>query len=164
MRDTTLCLLVKEKEIVLAMKKRGFGKGRYNGYGGKPNWGESIEAAAIRELKEESGIDITAKDLKKHAEIEFHFPQKPEWSQRVHVFRIDSWQGTPQESDEMAPEVFSVDNIPFEQMWPDDKHWFSHFLAKKFIKASFTFSADQTTIEKMDVKTFKENIFSTKVL
>jgi 8-oxo-dGTP pyrophosphatase MutT (NUDIX family) len=35
------------------MKKRGFGEGRWNGVGGKVEPGESIEAALIREAKEE---------------------------------------------------------------------------------------------------------------
>ena len=33
--ETTLCLLKKENAILLAMKKRGFGAGKYNGVGGK---------------------------------------------------------------------------------------------------------------------------------
>lgn len=33
--ETTLCLLKRDNKILLAMKKRGFGKGKYNGIGGK---------------------------------------------------------------------------------------------------------------------------------
>ena len=33
--ETTLCLLKKDNSILLAMKKRGFGSGKYNGIGGK---------------------------------------------------------------------------------------------------------------------------------
>ena len=35
MKQATLCLLVKDNEILLAMKKRGFGVGKWNGVGGK---------------------------------------------------------------------------------------------------------------------------------
>ncbi|OIP76236.1 MAG: hypothetical protein AUK09_02515 [Parcubacteria group bacterium CG2_30_36_38] len=37
MKQATLCLLIKRdsKEILLAMKKRGFGVGKWNGVGGK---------------------------------------------------------------------------------------------------------------------------------
>jgi len=38
------------------MKKRGFGVGKWNGYGGKLEEGESIERCATRELEEECGI------------------------------------------------------------------------------------------------------------
>ena len=33
--ETTLCILKKENQILLAMKKRGFGTGKYNGVGEK---------------------------------------------------------------------------------------------------------------------------------
>ena len=52
--EVTLCLLVKGGNISLAKKKRGFGKDRWNGYGGKVKPGEAIKIAAIRELLEEA--------------------------------------------------------------------------------------------------------------
>jgi hypothetical protein len=35
-KQATLLFLIKDQKILLAMKKRGFGKGRWNGVGGKP--------------------------------------------------------------------------------------------------------------------------------
>ena len=35
MKKTTLCFLLKNDEVLLAMKKRGFGVGKWNGVGGK---------------------------------------------------------------------------------------------------------------------------------
>ena len=43
MKISTLCFLVKDNQILLAMKKRGFGEGKWNGVGGKVNPGETIE-------------------------------------------------------------------------------------------------------------------------
>ena len=40
------------------MKKRGFGEGRWNGYGGKIKEGETIEESAIREIEEESLMKV----------------------------------------------------------------------------------------------------------
>ena len=55
----TLLFLQKGDQILLAMKKRGFGAGRWNGVGGKLEAGEDIEEAAIRECQEEIGCDVT---------------------------------------------------------------------------------------------------------
>ncbi len=45
----TLLFVLKEGQILLGMKKRGFGKGRWNGFGGKVAVGEeTIEEGAIR--------------------------------------------------------------------------------------------------------------------
>ena len=54
----TLCMIYQHPKILLGMKKRGFGKGRWNGFGGKLNDGESIEEATIREVRGETGIKI----------------------------------------------------------------------------------------------------------
>ncbi|GAJ07377.1 unnamed protein product, partial [marine sediment metagenome] len=57
MMNATLCFFIKEnpKLILLGMKKRGFGKDKYNGFGGKINPDETIEEAAVREVQEEIG-------------------------------------------------------------------------------------------------------------
>ena len=58
-------------QVLLGMKKRGFGKGRWNGFGGKMAVGETIEDAARRELREEAGI--TVKNFEKLGIIDFEF-------------------------------------------------------------------------------------------
>lgn len=141
LRQATLCFLLKDDKILLAMKKRGFGKGRWNGYGGKLNEGESMLEAAIRETQEEIGV--TPKNLKPVACINFYFPTVPEdknQNQQVFVFMTDSWDGEPQESDEMRPEWFKVETIPYKKMWPDDIYWLPEVLKGKKILAAFLFA------------------------
>jgi 8-oxo-dGTP pyrophosphatase MutT (NUDIX family) len=43
--------------LLLGMKKRGFGAGKWNGFGGKIEVGETPRAAAIREMKEEACVE-----------------------------------------------------------------------------------------------------------
>ncbi|MHA2274776.1 MAG: NUDIX domain-containing protein, partial [Candidatus Kariarchaeaceae archaeon] len=54
--DATLCFILHENEVLLIMKKRGFGKGKLNGPGGKARLNETIVEAAIRETREETGL------------------------------------------------------------------------------------------------------------
>lgn len=42
----TLCMVIRDSELLLGMKKRGFGVGRWNGFGGKVEMGEDIVDAA----------------------------------------------------------------------------------------------------------------------
>jgi len=64
MRQTTLGLLIKTNargkitHILLAMKKRGFGTGRWNGTGGKPRVDETLRHCIARETREEIGITM----------------------------------------------------------------------------------------------------------
>jgi 8-oxo-dGTP pyrophosphatase MutT (NUDIX family) len=161
MRQATLCLLIKEnqkdKEILLAMKKRGFGKGRWNGVGGKVDSEKgdtSVIAAAIRETQEEIGVKI--KNLEKVALLDFRFPYIPEnkrkeWDQEVHVFLSKDWEGEPIETEEMAPKWFKLADIPFEEMWDDDKFWLPHVIEGKKLEAKFVFKEGEI-INKQNVK------------
>ena len=49
LRKCSLLFLRNGEKILLAMKKKGFGEGKYNGVGGKQEKGEDIEQTAIRE-------------------------------------------------------------------------------------------------------------------
>ena len=55
MTKGTLVYIIKNNEVLLAMKKRGFGEGKWNGPGGKLHPGEDPIVCAARELEEEIG-------------------------------------------------------------------------------------------------------------
>lgn len=152
MRDVTLVFLMDEDRICLAQKKRGFGEGKLNGYGGKVGADESIEAAALRELAEESGVQAELTALEKVAAIEFSFEGKPDWSQRMHVFFIRVWVGEPTESEEMAPVWSQKDAIPYGGMWIDDEHWLPRALAGEKLTGMFHFNADGSEILKSELR------------
>uniref|UniRef100_A0A8C4XHA0 Oxidized purine nucleoside triphosphate hydrolase n=1 Tax=Erpetoichthys calabaricus TaxID=27687 RepID=A0A8C4XHA0_ERPCA len=92
----TLVLVVQPGRVLLGMKKRGFGAGRWNGFGGKVQPGETIEQAAKRELFEESSL--TCDTLEKIGQIKFEFVGETEIMD-VHIFRADTYQGEPAESE-----------------------------------------------------------------
>lgn len=155
MRQTTLCLLMKgnpPEQVLLGFKKEGFGAGKYTGFGGKVELGETVAEAAIRELEEETGISVREEDLRSMGCLAFHFPAKPAWSQMVHVFVAWRWQGSLRESREMSPTWFSVHEIPFEQMWQDGAHWLPRILAGESIQAWFTFQPDNETIDSLEIQ------------
>ncbi|KAM6967179.1 oxidized purine nucleoside triphosphate hydrolase [Tautogolabrus adspersus] len=132
----TLVLVVRPGRVLLGMKKRGFGEGKWNGFGGKVQPGETIEDAARRELQEESGL--TVDDLKKVGNITFEFVGETQLLD-VHVFRADDYHGEPTESEEMRPQWFESDKIPFSEMWADDIMWFPLLLQNKKFVGHFKF-------------------------
>ncbi len=146
MRDYTLLFLTRGSKIVLAKKKEGFGKDKWNGYGGKVEIGESILSGAVRELFEESKIMISEEALVSRGFIDFYFSDKPEWNQRVHLFYVDVFEGEPVETYEMAPQWFSFDEIPYEKMWVDDKYWLPQLIEGKSVKGEFHLSSDTKEI------------------
>lgn len=140
--------MVEGKKVILAMKKRGFGEGLWNGSGGKVHAGESIQIAVRREAFEELGIHITETELV--ALLHFYFPEDPvkrDWNQDVHVFIVRGWLGEPKESEEMRPKWFDQDDLPFESMWADDKYWLPRALAGERIEGWFSFDENNKVLD-----------------
>lgn len=137
---TTLAFLIKENQILLAMKKRDFGKSKWNGVGGKQQNGETIKQTALREMDEEIGV-IT-KTLSQVALFSFYYPFTPQDNQTVYVFTAKTWLGEPRETEEMRPAWFSFNNIPYDLMWSDDRIWLPEVLKGNLIRAAFMFNAD----------------------
>ena len=136
MKELTLLFLRKENQVLLAMKKRGFGEGRWNGVGGKLEEGETLETALIRESQEE--IAITPLEYEKVADISFDqfFKGEPA-HMHVHVFTATKWSGEPEESEEMMPQWFTLDALPYEHMWADDPFWLPLVLQGNLLQANF---------------------------
>lgn len=152
--ETTLCLLKSENEILLAMKKRGFGEGKYNGVGGKIEGMETPEEAMLRETQEEIGVIPTK--YEKVGIVSFDEFYKGEKTNLIfHLYIVTEWMGTPTESEEMKPNWFSIDNIPYSQMFPDDKYWLPLILEGKKINAYFDFDEDWNLLSK-DIKELKD--------
>ena len=151
LQKATLVFLVKTKkekvtDICLAMKKRGFGVGKWNGVGGKVKPKEKIRKAAKRETIEEIGIN--PKNLKKVAKLSFYFSNNPKWDQVVYVYFCQNWQGEPIETEEMKPAWYKTNELPFEIMWPDDKFWLPKAIKGNYLKGKFEFGENDSILEK----------------
>lgn len=143
---TTLVLVHKENKILLGLKKRGFGVGRWNGFGGKLENGETVESAAKREVFEEAGIIIS--DLKKLGKLDFYWKDKSEFCLQVNIFKSKNFKGAITESEEMKPCWFNVKQIPYEKMWQDDTYWLPLLLSDKKFTGKFVFDDKDNILEK----------------
>ena len=148
MRKVTLCFLIKDGQVLLGMKKRGFGKGKWNGFGGKVEENEDLKTAVLRELQEEAGVRAQHHHLKDIGHIRFYFNEKSDWDQHMQIFVIHEWQGKIIESEEMKPAWFTFDQIPLKNMWIDDKYWFDLMLSNKKFTGEFYLDATGDNILK----------------
>lgn len=127
----TLVLVLQPQRVLLGMKKRGFGAGRWNGFGGKVEEGETIEDAAKRELQEESGLTVGRCTRWATSRLSLWVPPS-RWTCISSL--LNTCTGRPQRV-----------TIPFADMWPDDSYWFPLLLQKKKFCGHFRFQ-DQDTI------------------
>jgi 8-oxo-dGTP pyrophosphatase MutT (NUDIX family) len=136
----TVLLLLKGDEILLGMKKRGFGKGNYLGIGGKIEKGESSLEGVVRECREEIGVEL--EKPKFHGQVKFNFLARPKWNSVVDVYSSETWAGVPAESEEIRPEWFKRSELPLEQMWYDNRYWLPLVLEGKLFNAEFDLRED----------------------
>ena len=154
--STCLCLLTRNRgdgatEVLLGYKKTGFGTGKIVAPGGHVEQGDAVAEAAAREVKEETGLRVTPGSLAAVARLRFTFPAHPSWDMDVEIFTATDWSGEPAESEEIRPEWFGVDVLPFGQMWDDAPRWLPRVLAGERIRAAFTYAADNETVTAEDI-------------
>lgn len=150
----TLTFLIRNNEVLLGYKKTGFGSGNYLGIGGKVEENETLEAAAIREVKEE--VRVEDLKLEKVGDLTFLFPEKPTWSQQVHIYISKEWKNIPQETDEIKPEWVHFTELPLNKMWDDAQFWLPAILNGHCLKGVFTFNNDlKVTKLKLNEASFK---------
>ncbi len=135
----TLLFVVRDGQILLMRKKRGLGAGKINGPGGRIEPGESSLDAAVRETREELGIEALSPELRG----ELHFQFVDGYSLHCSVFVSGNFVGEPIETSEAVPLWTPLNAIPYEEMWADDVCWLPDVLAGWKVRGFFYFENEK---------------------
>ena len=144
MRIETVMIVHQSPKILLGMKKVNFGKGKYNGFGGKVEDDESLYECAIRETFEEAGITVI--NPIKLGTILCEFEEEGETEHVIYFYKATEFKGEPIETEEMKPEWFDEDKIPYDKMWDTDRYWMSFLLNNRKFIGYFKFDKDNKII------------------
>lgn len=155
MKNTTLCYIERDgKYLMLLRNKKSVdeNKGKWIGVGGKFEEGESPEECVIREVKEETGLAVSA--LRFRGLITF---VSDEWgTEYLHLFTAesDSAEFTECSEGELAwkrkEEVFDLN------LWEGDRIFLRLLLEEReFFSLKYTYRGD----ELVDVSTFADDAF-----
>ena len=113
-----LTYVIDGDNILLILKKRGMGDGYYNGPGGHIELEETKTEAAIRETKEETGLDVA--DLVDMGTLYFQFRDGTRMI--GYVFTTHTYSGTLiDECDETKPFWAKISELDYSNMWEDDR-------------------------------------------
>ena len=139
----TLCYLGQRNKILLQRKAPGlFGEGRWNAPGGKMLPGELPERAAVREMLEETGLRVSG--VRFNGILNFFLGNSKKLDQTVFVFSCKKSSGKIRGSSEGELMWFSVDAIPYREMWQDDRLWLPLLLDGKSFVGDFYFTKGYT--------------------
>jgi 8-oxo-dGTP diphosphatase len=133
-------------KLLLIHKKKGLGAGKINAPGGRIAPGEAPRQAAIRETIEE--VHMEPKNPKKRGELFFQF--KDGYKLHGEVFFSTEFTGTPVETEEAGPFWCDIDDIPYDEMWEDDRYWLPLALGGILFKAYFIFDNDRMVDKRIE--------------
>lgn len=127
-RQGTVCFLRKGDKVLLALIEYSASDRKWTGIGGYVEDGETLEDAIVREVWEETYLHFDTTRLKKVAEIIYDF--------QLNVFFTDTYTGElkPKEPSVIGLQWFSIDTLPFDQMYEDAKVWMPKVFEGKLIR------------------------------
>lgn len=137
--DAVITYIKRGEEILLIHKKTGLGAGKINAPGGHIEEGETAQEAAVRETREEVGLET--EKLQFAGELFFHFLDGLRL--KGTVFLCHEFRGTPVETEEALPFWCPVSEIPWDRMWEDDIHWLPRALKGDTFRGRFIFDKDK---------------------
>ena len=141
MKLATLCYVKDKKNNATLMlhrikKENDVQQDKWNGLGGKFYRGESAEDCVIREVKEESGLNISSPKM--HGFISFpNFDGMHDW--HVFIFSADNFSGELIDSSEGKLEWIDNKKLYELNLWEGDEIFLKWIEEGKFFSAKFIY-------------------------
>lgn len=141
MKLATLCYVINKKSDSTLMihrvkKENDYHQGKWNGLGGKFESGESPEECAIREIKEESGLNVKSVTMRGFITFPM-FDGKEDWY--VFLFVTDDFEGELIDSNEGDLAWIPNEKLTEINLWDGDKIFIPWLFKDKFFSAKFNY-------------------------
>ncbi|MBM3151830.1 MAG: 8-oxo-dGTP diphosphatase [Chloroflexi bacterium] len=138
----TLCYIKHEGQTLMVFRNKKPGDihaGKWNGLGGKFEPGETPEECVIRELREESGLEIA----NPHWRGLLMFPgfKGDDWY--VFVFTAAEFTGELIDSPEGDLRWVPDDELESLSLWPSDRIFFQWMREGRFFSAKFVYEGEE---------------------
>jgi len=99
---------------------------------------ETPEKGTVREMLEETGLRVS--ELHFHGLLNFHLGETRKLDQVVFVFSCGRYTGKLRRSREGKLMWFLIDEIPYSEMWEDDREWLPLLLRGRNFVGNFFFT------------------------
>ena len=120
MRLTTLCYMEKDEKYLMlhrTKKQHDFNGGKWIGVGGKFEQNETPEECLLREVREETGLDLVNYTLR--GIITFI---SDEWeTEYMYLYTADKWTGELTDCDEGELKWIEKEKVPSLELWEGDR-------------------------------------------
>lgn len=149
--EAVVGFMLRGDKVLLGLRKKvsdDLGQDNYAGIGGKLESGEDADSCLVREIEEEIGVRVT--EYKAAGNVRFINPHNVKWNMRVEIYIVTDWEGEPVETEVIKSVWFSRTDIPYENMFRDNKFWLPKVLEGQSVEGVFLFGEDHG-VEEMQV-------------
>ena len=160
--EIALCHVIKNGTVLLMKAEDGINKDKWNAPSSEIAQGEQPMKAAMRAVFQQTGLYVNKTFF--HGNIRLFMNGKNEYSYRLHVFSTKFFTGELKPTIKGEAKWFNVTDIPYYEMWADDKYWTNLVLQGKEFNADFFFDEQNEKIVKYQIKEKKAIVDVTKVL
>ena len=138
--DETVLAYIQIEDFYLMLfrnkKANDINEGKWMGVGGHIEPGESKEQALIREIKEETDLDV----------VEYRYVAKllfvnNDYQEIMHLFKVDKVDGFIKECNEGDLRLIPISEIDKLNMWEGDKY-FLHRLDDEYFEMTLIYDGD----------------------
>lgn len=144
--------------VLLAIRQKGFGWGRYTPYRGEVGWNESWEECMRRGLREESGLVCLPEDIEPVGSMEVTYRSRGDGGAEVEsvldiqLHLIHDWAGAPKSTVRMRhPEFFPLRHLPYDKMLGSDAKILKRILMRKTVSARAIYDLPTLTLREFSI-------------
>ncbi len=154
-KDIVVCQIIKNGNSLLLIKADGgVNKDKWNAPNGDIQKGEAPAKAAIRVAFQQTGLYVTK--VRSHGIIRLFLNGKNEYTYRLLIFSTRLFSGDLKPNIKGEARWFDYSDIPYYEMWADDKYWINLVQQEKEFDADFFFDEKNETIVKYQIKERKK--------
>ncbi len=153
-KELALCHVIKNGSILLIKGDSGLNDGKWNAPSTEIESGERHDKAAIRAVFQQSGI--FANKVINHGTIRIFLNGKVEYDYKIQLYSTKVFSGDLRPNIQGEARWFNTSEIPFYEMWPDNKYWMTLLLEGKKFDADFFLDENNETVVKYQIREKKE--------
>ncbi len=150
-KELAVCHLIKNGGNLLLIKaEEGLNKGKWNAPSGEILKGETPAKSAMRNVFQQTGVYVSKVNY--HGTVRLFLNGKNEYSHRLHIFSTKLFSGDLKPNIKGEARWFNFSDIPYYEMWADDRYWTNLVLQGKEFEADFFFDEKNEKITKYQIR------------
>ena len=150
-KEIAICHVIKSGNTILLVKtEEGLSKDKWNAPNTEIQKGEQPVKAAMRAVFQQTGLYVSKTTF--HGTIRLFLNGKNEYNYRLQVFSTKLFSGELKPNIKGEARWFDSTDIPYAEMWADDKYWTGLVLQGKEFEADFFFDEKNEKIVKYQIR------------